>query len=129
MIKYSRENRKYFLRKSSQWITIVGTEPLLIRANSSYDIETGISFWLDGGTVGLLIEASLPPVLRITNKSIRGKTKLIISVYNTSHEDVILSSPIEICYVIPLASAYFTNIEIEEIDSAWFTAGNSITEI
>lgn len=129
MIRFSRENKKFFLRKSSNWITIVSSEPIIVEPNSSYTVDTGLKFWLDSGTTALLIEASLPPVLRIVNKSLRGRSKLLIELYNTSDTRMILSTPIEICYLIPLATAYFTNIELEEINDAWFNASDSIAEI
>lgn len=129
MIRFSRENKSFFPKRSSNWITIVTTESVVVRANSSCELDTGLKFWLDGGTVGLLMEASLPPVLRIVNKSMRAKSKLVIELYNTSDKDVILNSPIEICYLIPLASAYFMNIELQEINDAWFHAGDNLAEI
>lgn len=130
MIRFAKDNKNYMIKRSSHWIVITSTISLSIRSNSGIKLDTGLNFWFDGGTIGLLLEAKLlPPVLKIIDKTFLGRGRLVIELYNNSSVDVEIDAPFDICYLVPLVSSGYANLEIEEIDVGWFTAASSYGSI
>lgn len=111
MIRYAIESGSGFIvKKHSKYLSVIATKPFVLSEDT---IDTGVYMWVDGGTV-LLVDNKFG----FGPQYIFSKSKLMLNVERKNILDVLANTTVAI--LVPLASAYFENLEAEQIRVEWF---------
>lgn len=124
MILYTIDNKKGMIKQNGRFFIVMFTDEITIESRQTVHIDLDLYLAVDENTY-ILLEDNLHP-LQLLTKSFYGSGKLVFTIYNPTDNNITLGNGNHLAQCIPLTTAYFSRIEMEQTRPEFFEATERI---